>query len=118
MHPRIPGRGRPTPPPELTEEERIVWRDAVEARPPHFYDPATLPVLEVYCQHVVLCNQLAAELRIESTPERRAEFRKQTAVMASLATKLRLTKIGLRPHQRTDAEEIAKTPKRRLWAVP
>jgi hypothetical protein len=113
--PIVPGGGRPPPPPELSEREREIWIQTVEARPLNFFEKATLPLLEAYCQHVVLCRQLAAELRLGSTPERRAEFRRQTAIMASLATKLRLTKLGLRRHQRTDAEEIDATPRRRLW---
>jgi hypothetical protein len=38
-------------------------------------------------------------------------------MLAMIANKLRLGKLGLRRHQLTDAEAIARTPKRRLWEV-
>jgi len=114
-NPLVPGQGRPLPPSELSDPEREIWIATVEARPLNFFDAATWPLLEAYCEHVVLMRQLAAELRVRSTPRRRSEFRKAAAAMASLATKLRLTKLGLRKHQRSDAEDIAATPMRRLW---
>jgi len=116
--PLVPGQGRPLPSPELSAPERQVWIQTVEARPLHFFDTATWPLLEAYCASVVECRRLAAELRVHSTPKRRDECRKQTALMASLATKLRLTKLGQRAHQRTDQEAIEATPRRRLWMVP
>jgi len=111
--PNVPGAGRPSPPPpELSDCEREIWIATVEARPLNFLDAATWPLLETYCQHVILCRRLASELRVHSTPKRREEYRRQTTAMASLATKLRLTKLGLRKHQRSDAEDIAATPRR------
>jgi phage terminase small subunit len=77
--PLVPGQGRPSPPPVLTDQERQIWIDAVEARPLNFFDAATHPLLEMYCQHVILCRQAASELRVRgSTPKRREECRKAT----------------------------------------
>ena len=116
--PHLPGGGRPPPPKDLSEREWEIWVAAVESRPLHFFDPPTWPLLAAYCVHATLTEELAAELRTNPTDKLlRKEHRQQTAVLAMLATKLRLSKLGRRPHQRTDAEEIARTPKRRLWEV-
>jgi hypothetical protein len=39
-------------------------------------------------------------------------------MLATLSSKLRLAKLqGRKKHQHSDADEIEKTPKRRLWLV-
>ena len=113
----IPGGGRPPPPQELSAREREIWTDAVQSRPLYYFDAPTLPLLAAFCTHATIVEELAAELRTNPTERLRKEHRQETAVLAMLATKLRLSKLGRRPHQRTDAEEIARTPKRRLWEV-
>jgi hypothetical protein len=117
--PIIPGRGgRPSPPPELSEAEQRIWLDAVGCRPVNYFDTGTLPLLRAYCLHSVLADKLAAEVRQNLTNKRlRDEHRKQTTMVAMLATKLRLAKMQRRQHQSSETAEIAKTPRRRLWVV-
>src|SRR5262249_2212659 len=109
--PILPGKGRPEPPPELSIRERKIWEDCVSARPLNWFDGGTLPLLSAYCLCAVMTRDLAADLRKHSTAERRAEYRKQTATLGMLASKLRLAKLQQRKgHQHTDADRIAKTP--------
>jgi len=57
-------------------------------------------------------------LRKHNTDRLRAEYRKTTSMLATLSSKLRLAKLqGRKKHQHSDADEIEKTPKRRLWLV-
>ena len=74
-------------------------------------------MLKAYCMHAVLAEDLAADLRRHATDKLRREHRQQTAMIANLATPLRLTKLGQRRDQRSEHVEVAKTPKRRLWVV-
>src|SRR5262245_14117502 len=117
--PILPGKGRPPSPSDLSERERTIWNGVVASRPLNFFDAGTLPLLRAYCLHAVLAQDLAAELRKHSTEKLRAEYRKTTAMLATLSSKLRLAKLqnGRKKHQHSDAEEIEKTPKRRLWLV-
>jgi hypothetical protein len=117
--PILPGKGRPPPPPELSERERKLWTDVVESRPLNFFDSGTLPLLAAYCMHTILARDLAAELRIHITDKLRKAYRQETSMLATLSSKLRLAKLqnGRRKHQHSDAEEIERTPKRRLWLV-
>jgi hypothetical protein len=115
--PAIPGQGRPEPPPELSEREAQIWTACVESRPLGYFDKATWPLLKAYCMHAMLAHDLAAELRKHPTDKLRREHRQQTAMVANLATRLRLTKLGRRRDQRIEQVEVAKTPKRRLWLV-
>jgi len=104
--PAIPGQGRPLPPPELTERERHIWTACVESRPLNYFDPGTWPLLKAYAMHAVLAEDRAAELRKHSTDKLRREHRQQTAMLANLATRLRLTKLGQRRDQRSDYAEV------------
>jgi hypothetical protein len=99
----------------MTAREKEIWTDAVQSRPLHYFDAPTWPLLAAYCIHAVLTEELAADMRTHATDKLRKEHRQETAILAMLASRLRLGKLGLRPHQRTDAEAIARTPKRRLW---
>src|SRR5215471_14555209 len=112
--PAIPGQGRPEPPVELTEREAQIWTACVENRPLGYFDASTWPLLAAYCLHAVLAENLAADLRRRATDKLRREHRQQTAMIANLATRLRLTKLGQRRDQRSEESEIAKVPRRRL----
>jgi hypothetical protein len=117
--PILPGRGRPPPPSDLSERERQIWNDVVESRPLNFFDAGTLALLAAYCMHAIQARDLAAELRLRATDKLRKAYRQETSMLATLSSKLRLAKLqsGRRKHQHSDAEEIEKTPKRRLWLV-
>jgi hypothetical protein len=117
--PIIPGRGgRPPPPPRLSKAERQIWLDVVASRPPNYFDAGTWPLLEAFCLHSVVTDGLAAEVRSDQNNKRlRDEHRKQSAMVAMLATKLRLAKMQRRQHQSSEERETP-TPRRRLWVVP
>jgi hypothetical protein len=117
--PTLPGKGRPPPPPELSEREKQIWNGVVESRPLNFFDAGTLPLLRAFVLHAVLAQDLAAELRVHATDKFRKAYRQETSMLACLSSKLRIAKLqsGRKKHQHSDAEEIEKTPKRRLWLV-
>ena len=90
------GPTRPEPPRELLPAEAEVWRLTVSAMKPDWFGAETHPLLRAYCTHVALVQWLGAELRdlAVDTPA----FRKlasmhcaQSKMIASLATKLRIT---------------------------
>jgi len=115
--PRIPGASRPPPPAELSPREREIWIDIVDSRPLHYFGRETFPMLAALCTHAAQAELLAAELRRNSTQKNRDEHRKQTAMIATLSTRLRLSKLGRRKHQSSEEREASGAPRRRLWQV-
>jgi len=115
--PRLPGSERPPPPAELSQREAQIWRDIVDARPLHYFGRETWPMLAALCTHAAQAELLAAELRRNSTQKNRDEHRKQTAMIATLSTRLRLSKLGQRKHQSSEEREASGAPRRRLWQV-
>jgi hypothetical protein len=67
--------------------------------------------------HTWQAEMIAAELRQNPNRHLRHEHRKQTAMIATLSTRLRLSKLGQRKHQSSEAVEAASAPRRRLWEV-
>ena len=43
-------RPDPPPPDTLASEARALWRDIVRSRPPGYFGPGDLPLLEEYCR--------------------------------------------------------------------
>ena len=115
--PRIPGAERPPPPAELSPREQQIWIDIVEARPLHYFGRETWPMLTALCTHAAQAELLAAELRRHPSQKNRDEHRKQTLAVATLSTRLRLSKLGRRKHQSSEEREASGAPKRRLWVV-
>jgi hypothetical protein len=66
--------------------------------------------------HVWQTELTAEELRRNPTQRNRDEHRKQTSMVATLSTRLRLGKISGRRHQTSEALETI-APRRRLWLV-
>jgi len=54
--PLEPADGRPEPPPDLSEREAAVWRDAVAVMPARHFGREKWPVLSGYCRHVVAAD--------------------------------------------------------------
>jgi hypothetical protein len=115
--PRIPGSERPPPPAELSAREAEIWRDIVDSRPLHYFGRETWPMLAALCTHAAQAELLAAELRRHPSQKNRDEHRKQTMAVATLSTRLRLSKLGRRKHQSSEEREASGAPRRRLWQV-
>jgi hypothetical protein len=90
---------RPEPLADLSDEMAEVWRSIVNGKPGDWFDAGSAPVLAQYCRHVVAARRVGqliaqAEADGEFLVEHwitllRAQER-QSALVASLATKLRL----------------------------
>jgi hypothetical protein len=90
----------------------------VDARPPHYFDAACLPLLSAYSTHCWQSELLASDLRRNPTNRfLRAEHRRETAMVSTLAHKLRISKLSSRNHQSVEANETRGAPRRRLWEV-
>ena len=93
----------PEPPPVLTEEQALVWRETVASLPGDFIQPAAFPVLAAYCRHVCraqLAEELLAQLQLQTSMNdvklRRLErllviAERETRAMTACARSLRLT---------------------------
>jgi len=115
--PQIPGSKRPPPPADMSKREAEIWTDIVDSRPAFYFDRSTFPMLAALCMHAAQAELLAAELRRNSTQKNRDEHRKQTAMIATLSTRLRLSKLGQRKHQSIEERDASGAPRRRLWQV-
>jgi len=116
--PLTPGEGRPPPPAELTEREAEVWRKTVESRPMHYFGAEHEPLLKAYCCHAVMADDLADEIRDfqkrkMKVDKLRREYRSEAALLSSLSAQLRIS-VRRNPSRAAD-NQIAQTPKRRLW---
>jgi hypothetical protein len=119
--PRIPGSpsSRPSPPPELSPRERELWTDIVDNRPPNYFTPETHVLLKALVTHSWLAEQAAADTRAHNTPRNRMELRRENEMVAMLAGKLRLGKVGMRSHQSVDYNNATKgVLRKRLWEAP
>jgi phage terminase small subunit len=101
---------KPEAPEHLTEEQREVWSDIVESMRPGSFVPSTFPLLELYCVHVCRARFIEAQLRqtdigkeLKSYKTWAAMARNKSAVLCSLATKLRLLTSAARVLGRTTA---------------
>lgn len=98
----LPGQ-RPQPPARLRAEASEIWREIVGTKPHDWFNPDTHDLLEAYCGAVVAHRRLAAQMatftaKKLSTAEALIRYDRltkmadrQVRVMASIATKLRLT---------------------------
>jgi phage terminase small subunit len=87
---------RPEPPERLHEDAKEIWRQAVGRLPPDWFPAETLPMLEMYCIHVVLHRRLGEmALKKGISNEDVRSIMKQLAeeanLISHLATKMRLT---------------------------
>src|SRR5262245_17743148 len=61
----FPKDGRPLPPAHLSPTEAETWRAVVASRKAGFFGPEIFPVLEAYCATAMMCEHVAARLRLE-----------------------------------------------------
>lgn len=105
---------RPSPPAELSKEQRMEWLAVVNRLPGDWFQPETYPMLAQYCRHVVSARRVAeliatledemskeppeGESKVEAmlgatrTMDRLLKMQEREGrAMSSLATKMRLT---------------------------
>lgn len=118
----------PEPPPEFTEEHSRIWRAVVSCKPVDWFQPDTRPLLAAYCRACVeytwvseqieaYRNSWLAEvggLKIYDTATKIQE--RHARVMASLATKMRLTQQS-QYAPRGAARATAKAAGARPWGM-
>ena len=87
-----PSGRHPSPPADMPEAAKRVWKDIVECRPVDFFRGGSLQLLEQFCRQTVIARQMTAA--VEADPTDRDAVGSMTKVSASLttlATKLRLS---------------------------
>jgi phage terminase small subunit len=109
---------KPEAPDDLTPEQKQVWCDIVESMKPGSFVPSTFPLLSLYCIHTTYSRCIAAELRKTDIKEDLPKFRQfaalqrnESAILCSLATKLRLLP---RANTRLNRQEPASS---RPWEI-
>lgn len=60
--PRLVKDDRLAPPAHITDAERDVWLQAVNDQPPQAFSEVHIPLMEMYCRHVVYSRIMAEEL--------------------------------------------------------
>ncbi len=124
--PGVPNR--PDPPESLTEAQAALWVAIVAEKPAGWFDAASQPLLASYVRAVTFSEELAREYASlgkkclkDADKLRRVKVlkdmqEKQEKLMATLATKLRLTNQSRYTPQAADtAARNAAKPK--LWEV-
>lgn len=94
---------RPTPPSELSDEEADEWRAIVDRLPADWFARETHVLLVQYCRHIIAArrvSQLIAAIQ-ESASVEDFDFKayhdalkmqqRESAILASLATKMRIS---------------------------
>ena len=61
--PRVPGRGRPEPPPDLDVLEQRIWREVIDALPGHWLDQAGQLVLRRLAAQTAVTERQEVQLR-------------------------------------------------------
>src|SRR5262249_55257008 len=89
------------PPPSLTDPERTLFVQIVEACAPTHFVPSDLPLLVSFVQATLLSRQ--AVTKASSDPGMLALWEKATRMQATLATRLRLA-----PQSRIDPKTLAR----------
>jgi hypothetical protein len=99
---------RPTVPPELTDEECEVWAAVVRSRPNDYFGPDSMPLLSQYARHVIQARRIAElierataapDLRIRDYDRLLKIQSRESAQIASLATKMRIAQQSTRTHR-------------------
>ena len=87
---RAGGEG-PKPPKCLSRQAKAVWREIVRSRPPDYFGPGSTQLLEAFVVASLAVRELAPKIAADPGDKDLAEaFRRHSAVMATMATKLRL----------------------------
>lgn len=108
-------------PVHISEAERSVWVQCVNDQPADAFTDVHVPMLEMYCRHVVQSRILADELAqfdrawladddgLKRYDRLLAMAEREGRAASSLATRLRITRQAL--HQVTAARQVANAPR-------
>ena len=99
------------PPSTLTDPERALFAEIVEACSPKHFVPSDLPLLVSYVQATLLSRQAATNAATGAAML--ALWEKATRMQATLATRLRLS-----PQARTDPKTIGRHMPQRIGPPP
>src|SRR5215471_5257977 len=123
--PRIPGRGRPEPPPDLDVLEQRIWREVIDALPGHWLDRAGQLVLRRLVAQAAVAERQEVQLRQlraqeQDGGEEAATLAAQHGVLAKnvayLLTQLRATpRSQLR--SRAAGSQMEQAPDSRPWDI-
>jgi hypothetical protein len=101
--PQIPGQRMPAPS-ELTDPQRAQWEAVVARLPTGWITNENAPLLKELCRHISFADELARDIELARASDKPAdrkivlrlmrEHGYQTARVASLSTKLRLTHLS------------------------
>lgn len=110
---------RAKPPHDLTDEEIEVWVAVTASESADWFTPATLPLLKQYCRHVVRARHLAEMIERAQTSKslELADYdrllkmqQRETAVMCSVATKMRITQQSITNHRGNKKTSTSRKP--------
>lgn len=116
-------------PAHISEAERGVWLQVVNDQPADAFSPTHLPLLELYCRHIVQARVLAEELAnfdrawladddgLKRYDRILAMAEREGRAASSLATRLRITRQAVE-HPATVGRGQAKNVKRKPWELP
>jgi len=99
------------PPPTLTDPERALFVELVQACSPKHFVPSDLPLVVSYVQATLLSRR--AVTSAATAPAMLALWEKATRMQATLATRLRLS-----PQARTDPKTIGRQMPQRIGPPP
>ena len=121
---------RQTPPVHISAAERSVWIELVNDQPADAFTPTHVPLIELYCRHVVQARVLADELvnfdrswmaddeGLKRYDRLLAMAERESRAASSLATRLRITRQAVE-HPGTVGRAIAGQVKsRKPWELP
>ena len=110
---------RQKPSHDLNDEEVEVWHAVVSTVPADWFDKGTAPLLTQYCRHVVQARRLGeliekatsdAELKIEDYDRLLKMQQRESAVIASLATKMRISQQSTTNHRGNKQTQARRKP--------
>jgi hypothetical protein len=112
----------PLPPlPHLPSAQQEVWRALVNAMPATYFGPDNVLLLEQLVNHVIYARRLAAQLETAPAalhPKLLQQHAAQSAALAMLCTKLRLTPLSHYRGSKTGAPRSnAYQPARKPWEL-
>jgi hypothetical protein len=90
------GRVMPKAPEYLSDKAKLLWKDVVSCKPSGWFDEGNLPLLGMFCDMVVIAEELAVQRDAVPVLHREAarlerRWIKAVLTMCTLAVKLRLT---------------------------
>jgi hypothetical protein len=117
----IPGQ-RPEPPEKLSEAQKQEWRAVVARMPPDWFTRENQALLVEHCRHVERSDVLDAELRSAVEAGRSKDLpglmtlaKQETSILATLATKMRLSQASRWDHQKSATAVRHETNGTRPW---